>query len=114
LLGHRLRYLIHRGRKTGKHRETILEVVGYDPHTPEVFVVAGWGERGDWYRNLVAAPAIEVRVGRHRQDRRGRLSVTAVMDSRTALPVAQAAPTAVPSGTGSGPLPPPLASQKEM
>jgi deazaflavin-dependent oxidoreductase (nitroreductase family) len=40
--------------------------VTHDPAGPSVTVVAAWGRNPDWYRNLLAAPAIEVRVGTHR------------------------------------------------
>lgn len=66
LLGNRLLYLVHTGRKSGRQREVILEVVGLDRQVPEVVVVSGWGERSDWYRNIKAAPAREIRLGRHR------------------------------------------------
>jgi deazaflavin-dependent oxidoreductase (nitroreductase family) len=60
MLGHRLLRLVHIGRTSGRRRETVLEVVHYDPHTPEVVVVSGWGERSDCYRNITATPAIEI------------------------------------------------------
>ncbi|MGH3739659.1 MAG: nitroreductase family deazaflavin-dependent oxidoreductase [Micromonosporaceae bacterium] len=63
LFGHRLVYLAHRGRRSGRRRETVLEVVRYDKAVPEVYVVAGWGARADWYRNLRTHPALEVRIG---------------------------------------------------
>ncbi|MEV0055407.1 nitroreductase family deazaflavin-dependent oxidoreductase [Saccharopolyspora shandongensis] len=63
LAGHRLLYLAHRGRRTGARREVVVEVVSYDPAVPEVVVVAAWGKNPDWYRNIQAAPAIEVRLG---------------------------------------------------
>jgi deazaflavin-dependent oxidoreductase (nitroreductase family) len=66
LFGHRLAYLAHRGRKTGARREVVVEVVRYDAGVPEFTVIAAWGGTPDWYRNLRAAPAIEVRIGRHR------------------------------------------------
>ena len=66
LLGRRFLYLAHRGRTTGLRREVVLEVVGFEASRPEAFVVAGWGTRSDWLRNLRAAPAIEVRIGRLR------------------------------------------------
>ena len=66
LFGHRLVYLVHRGRKSGKRRETVLEVVGYDGGKPEVVVVSGWGHGSDWYRNISAAPALEIRIGTQR------------------------------------------------
>ncbi len=66
LLGHRFLLLTHRGRKSGRIRKTVLEVVSYDPRTRESVVVSGWGERADWYRNIQASPALEVQTGRDR------------------------------------------------
>lgn len=65
LTGHRLLYIAHRGRRTGLRRETIAEVVHYDPTIPEAVVIAAWGHRPDWYHNLRAAPALEIRLGAH-------------------------------------------------
>ncbi|WP_020670357.1 nitroreductase family deazaflavin-dependent oxidoreductase [Amycolatopsis nigrescens] len=63
LLGHRLLYLAHQGRRTGARREVVVETVRYNPAVPEVVVIAAWGGDPDWYRNLKAAPALEVRLG---------------------------------------------------
>jgi deazaflavin-dependent oxidoreductase (nitroreductase family) len=64
LLGHRFLLLVHTGRKSGLHRETVLEVVRYDPATRESVVVAGWGRRAGWLHNVEAGLAHEVRTGR--------------------------------------------------
>ncbi|GAA2360450.1 nitroreductase family deazaflavin-dependent oxidoreductase [Saccharopolyspora halophila] len=69
LAGHRLLYLAHRGRRTGARREVVVEVVRYRPDVPEAVVVAAWGKNPDWYRNLRAAPALEVRIGAQRWTR---------------------------------------------
>jgi deazaflavin-dependent oxidoreductase (nitroreductase family) len=66
LLGHRFLLLTHKGRKTGRARQTVLEVVLYEPTTRESVVVSAWGAKADWYRNLLEGPAIEVRTGRER------------------------------------------------
>jgi deazaflavin-dependent oxidoreductase (nitroreductase family) len=66
LFGHRLLYLAHRGRRTGARREVVVEIVRYDSHVPEAVVVAAWGKNPDWYRNLLAGPALEVRLGGQR------------------------------------------------
>jgi deazaflavin-dependent oxidoreductase (nitroreductase family) len=66
VFGYRLVYIAHRGRRTGKRREVVAEVVHYDRATPEVVVIAAWGENPDWYRNLQAAPPIEVRLAAQR------------------------------------------------
>jgi deazaflavin-dependent oxidoreductase (nitroreductase family) len=66
LLGHRFLLLVHTGRKTGLHRETVLEVVRYDPITHESVVAAGWGRRTGWLHNVEAGLAHEVWTGRQR------------------------------------------------
>ena len=66
LLGHRFLLLGHTGRKTGLHRETVLEVVRYDPVTRESVVAAGWGRRTGWLHNVEAGLAHEVWTGRQR------------------------------------------------
>lgn len=62
LLGRRFVYLAHQGRKSGLRRETVLEVVDFDRAAGELFVVAGWGARSDWFRNIQANPALEIRI----------------------------------------------------
>ncbi len=74
LLGHRFVYLAHRGRRSGRRRETVVEVVGISGG--EVFVVSGYGERADWYRNLRAAPALEIRLGARRYPHPGQRFLT--------------------------------------
>lgn len=44
----------------------MLEVVHYDPATHESAVLSAYGERADWYRNILANPPIEVRTGSSR------------------------------------------------
>ncbi len=66
LFGHRLLYIVHIGRKSGLRREVVAEVVRYDPATPEIVVIAAWGREPDWYRNLKAAPAAEIRISGRR------------------------------------------------
>jgi deazaflavin-dependent oxidoreductase (nitroreductase family) len=66
LLGHRFLLLIHRGRRTSRLRQTVLEVIHYDPCSQESIVISAWGEQADWYRNLKESLAVEVRTGRKR------------------------------------------------
>ena len=66
LLGERFLLLVHQGRTTGLRHETLLEVAYRDAQTGEVVVIAAWGKFAAWYRNLQAAPAIEVRIGHER------------------------------------------------
>lgn len=64
LFGHRFLMMTHRGRKSGLVRQTVLEVLRYDPQTHESTVIAAFGERADWYRNIQASPPLEVQTGR--------------------------------------------------
>lgn len=65
MLGGRFLLLTHRGRKTGRIYQTVLEVLRHDETTGEYIVVSAYGDKADWYRNIRASPALEVQVGRH-------------------------------------------------
>jgi deazaflavin-dependent oxidoreductase (nitroreductase family) len=64
LLTGRMLMLTHVGRRTGRVRRTVLEVVGHDPCVPEWYVVSGFGPGADWLLNIQAGPALRVDVGR--------------------------------------------------
>jgi deazaflavin-dependent oxidoreductase (nitroreductase family) len=63
-LGHRLLLLHHMGRRSGLERHAVLEIVGWNHDFGEVFVVAGFGPRTDWYRNVLAAGGAVITRGR--------------------------------------------------
>ena len=65
LLGKRILRLTHRGRRSGRTYDTVLEVVGHR-RDAEFFVVSGFGPRSDWLRNLDAGGPAAVTVGRLR------------------------------------------------
>ncbi|MDQ2903510.1 MAG: nitroreductase family deazaflavin-dependent oxidoreductase [Ktedonobacteraceae bacterium] len=73
LLGRRFLMITHLGRKSGRRRQTVLEVVSYDPATQECLVIAGYGVHSDWYRNIQVHPAIEVQIGCQRYTPQQRL-----------------------------------------
>jgi deazaflavin-dependent oxidoreductase (nitroreductase family) len=66
LLGGRFLMIEHHGRKTGRIRSVIVEVVDHDPADGSYVVNAGWGKRSDWYRNILADPHVHVTVGARR------------------------------------------------
>lgn len=66
LLGRRFLLRTHIGRRSGRRYRTVLEVIGSVPESGEVIVVSGFGRSANSYRNLQAAPAVEVMVGRDR------------------------------------------------
>jgi len=66
LLGRRFLLLATTGRRTGRRREAVVEVMHYDYSTREAIVMAGWGARTGWLHNVEAGLAQEVRIGRER------------------------------------------------
>jgi len=76
LLGERFLMLTHIGRKSGKPHQTVLEVVDYDRATDAYVVTSGWGEKSDWFQNVLKTPHVVIHVGRQRLEVRAeRLSV---------------------------------------
>ena len=63
LLGHRFLLLIHVGRRTGRHRRTVLEIVEYRREGPEAVVLSAFGCNADWLRNIEEMPNPEVVIG---------------------------------------------------
>jgi deazaflavin-dependent oxidoreductase (nitroreductase family) len=62
LFGSRILLLEHVGRKSGRTRQAVLEVL--DHPDPDTYVVAsGFGTRAQWYKNLQADPHAKVSVG---------------------------------------------------
>lgn len=66
LLRRRFLRLTHIGRRSGRPYRTMLEVIGENPGTGEVLVVAGLGRSAQWLRNVEAGNALEVAIGRDR------------------------------------------------
>ena len=66
LLGHRFLLLTHMGRKSGRPRQVVLEVVRYDESTGTCIVASGRGERSHWFRNIQKTPRVTVTLGRQR------------------------------------------------
>jgi deazaflavin-dependent oxidoreductase (nitroreductase family) len=64
LLGKRFVCLTHTGRRSGKLRQTVLEVVRYDRISGACIVAAGFGKESDWVRNVEHDPHITFTVGR--------------------------------------------------
>lgn len=54
------------GRKTGKLRKTLVDVMDYNPDNDTYYIEAAYGSRADWYRNIKANPIFEAQVGRRK------------------------------------------------
>lgn len=66
VLGRRFLRLTHRGRRSGRLFQMMLEVIGEQPEEHELFVMVGLGRRAQWYRNVQAGGAVEIAIGRER------------------------------------------------
>lgn len=66
LLGGRFLLLNHIGRKTGQMRQTVVEVVQHDKAQRAYIIASGYGEKADWYKNLMAHPDVTIQVGSKR------------------------------------------------
>lgn len=54
------------GRKTGKPRQVMVDVMDYDEKTDIYFVEAAYGGRADWVRNIRANPVFRAQVGKRK------------------------------------------------
>lgn len=64
LLGGRFVLINHVGRRTGRVRQVVVEVVGRDPAQDVIHVASGWGPTAQWYQNLLAEPHVTIQIGR--------------------------------------------------
>lgn len=65
ILTRRFVLIEHVGRKTGRARETVLEVIHRDDAS--LYVAAAHGPTSDWYRNLAENQHVRVSTGRLRR-----------------------------------------------
>ncbi len=83
LLGQTFLLLNHVGRKTGQIRQAVLEVVRYDQERGIFCVASGFGEKADWYKNVIFHPEVTIQVGRKcisvRAERLGIAEATEIM-----------------------------------
>ncbi|MEZ4592715.1 MAG: nitroreductase family deazaflavin-dependent oxidoreductase [Chloroflexota bacterium] len=63
LLGQRFLLLNHVGRKSGKPRQTVLELVNHDKASDTYYIASGFGKKSDWYLNILARPQVNIQVG---------------------------------------------------
>ena len=81
LLGERFVLLNHVGRKSGQPRQAVVEVVYHDKETGAYIVASGFGEKADWYKNVMAHPEVTIQVGsKHMAARARRLPLPQATD----------------------------------
>jgi deazaflavin-dependent oxidoreductase (nitroreductase family) len=62
VFGHRFLMMTHHGRKTGRRRYVVVEVVDRDRAHNRYYIASGFGEKSDWLRNIQHDRRVEVRV----------------------------------------------------
>ena len=63
LLGYRMLLLTHKGRVSGEPREAVLEVIRYDKDTNTPYVASGFGEKSQWFQNIMQTPEVRIKIG---------------------------------------------------
>lgn len=66
LIGAQWMLITTTGRKTGKRRETLVDVMDYDQAADIYYIEAAYGSHADWYRNIKANPIFKAQVGRRK------------------------------------------------
>lgn len=66
LFKERFLLLLHTGRKSGLSRKAVLEVV--DKDAENYYIVSGFGEKSQWYKNLMQTPQVNIQVGQKKMD----------------------------------------------
>lgn len=66
ILGNRFLLLRHIGRKSGKIRFAVLEIIHNLPEPEQYYVVSGFGTRSNWYQNIQQQKHVEIQVGNKR------------------------------------------------
>ncbi|MEN8242961.1 MAG: nitroreductase family deazaflavin-dependent oxidoreductase [Chloroflexota bacterium] len=68
LFGRRMLLLIHTGRISGQSRQAVLEVVQHQADKNTYIVAVGFGQKSQWYQNLLVNPWAKVQVGLKKWD----------------------------------------------
>ncbi len=63
MLGSRFLLLSHTGRKSGKIRQNVLEIIHHSPENHAYYVVSGFATRSHWYQNIKKDPRVTIQVG---------------------------------------------------
>lgn len=71
LLGNRALLLSVNGRKSGKIRQTVLEIIHHSPEEHTYYVASGFGTRSQWFQNLQNGPQVTIQVGSKRLNATG-------------------------------------------
>lgn len=62
LMGERFILLEHWGRKSGNLNETVIEVIDQDKTDRKIFSASGFGEKSQWFKNIVVNGSVFVSI----------------------------------------------------
>jgi len=65
LFGNRFLMLTHLGRNSGQLHNTVLEVLYHDRNRGEYYIISGWGDSSNWYKNILKNPEVVANVNGH-------------------------------------------------
>ena len=54
------------GRKSGKPRQTMVDILDYEKDSDTYYIEAAYGARADWYKNIQANLLFQAQVGRRK------------------------------------------------
>jgi deazaflavin-dependent oxidoreductase (nitroreductase family) len=63
LFGKRFLLLNHIGRKSGQTRQAVIEVVKIDSENNIYYSVSGFGEKAQWFQNIMHTSQVNIQVG---------------------------------------------------
>jgi len=66
MLGKRFLLLNHTGRKSGQFRQAVIEIVKIDSANNVFYSVSGFGEKANWFQNILHTPDVNIQVGSRR------------------------------------------------
>lgn len=66
LIGAQWMLITTTGRKTGKRRDAMVDVMEYDHATDTYYIEAAYGAHADWYKNMQSNPVFKAQVGRRK------------------------------------------------
>jgi deazaflavin-dependent oxidoreductase (nitroreductase family) len=66
IIGAQWMFITTIGRKSGKRRNAMVDVMDYYKTTDTYYIEAAYGSRADWYRNIQSNPRFEAQVGRRK------------------------------------------------
>jgi deazaflavin-dependent oxidoreductase (nitroreductase family) len=58
--------LITTGRKSGKKRYSMVDILSYEGEKDTYYIEVGFGRKSDWYQNIQANPIFEAQVYRRK------------------------------------------------